>query len=164
VHLSTSQATSRHHVCTYVPRSHRTVPDSTYRVRPHETAHRLGSRNNQAGRRPHGRSPDRRPRKTEVNATRPYLPATPDRPPGVPNACLIAGVNKHRSVTVGWYGAGASRSGRAALSPSIARGTRWNLARGGAPAPLLPLEAQMSAPPRRPCTDYWFLIWEKWRN
>lgn len=26
---------------------------------------------------------------------------------------------------------GASRSGRAALSPSIARGTRWNLARGG---------------------------------
>lgn len=44
-----------------------------------------------------------------------------------PNARLIAPLNKERAVTMG-----ASRSGRAALSPSVARGTRWNLARGRA--------------------------------
>jgi hypothetical protein len=89
-------------------------------------------------------------------------PSTPNRPHCAPNACLIAAVNKDRAVTVGCAGR-ASRSGRAALSPSVARGTVGiSLAGAPAPAPLLPLEAQMSAPsssassPR--CTDYWFLI------
>jgi hypothetical protein len=72
-----------------------------------------------------------------------------------PNARLIAPLNKERAVTMG-----ASRSGRAALSPSVARGTRWNLARGRAgtfasigSANVCSSSLLQSSSPPLPCTD-----------
>jgi hypothetical protein len=149
VRRSVSQATSRHHVCTEPP--HLLAPYPTARTGSAPAQQRIGSE--QSGGPATARQKPDRPAAALVNLMDPpshgsqcpeappashpiaplsyrQAPSTPNRPHCAPNACLIAAVNKDRAVTVGCAGR-ASRSGRAALSPSVARGTRWNLARGG---------------------------------